>query len=126
MGARIIVLVSYRERVTRLMNVNIWIKNPYPFFEIYDRVAIENALRRVYCGNTTYTKYKDLEFVTVNRTNITTARQIATSVRAFHLQAAFKDVECGSFKATESPALEVEVEIRETTDGRPDWAKEGA
>lgn len=103
-------------------NVNIWIRNPYPF-RYYETHTIAEVLRMIYGGQPVYLKEYPVDYVSVDSVNITTARKMADTVKCFHLQAALRDKEAGFYGASDAPALHVEVEIREQCGGRPEWAK---
>jgi hypothetical protein len=103
-------------------NVNIWVRNPYPFrYEEYS--AIQDTLRRVYGGKPVYLKEWPVDYVSVDDVNITTARKMADTLKAFHMQAALKDKAYGHYGASSAPSLLVEVEICGQGDARPEWAK---
>lgn len=104
------------------MNVHIWVRNPYIFrYEEYS--AIAETLRRIYGVDAVYMRDYPVDYVSVDNVNITTARKMADLIKAFHLQAALKDRNFGSYRSSDNPAFHVEVEIRGIADGRPDWAR---
>lgn len=104
-------------------NVNIWVRNPYPFrYEEWS--AIQDVLKRIYGGEPVYLKEWPVDYVSIDDVNITTARKMADTVKCFHLQAALRDKAYGNYRSSDAPALNVEVEIRGQGDPRPDWAKE--
>lgn len=102
---------------------NIWIKNPYSF-KYEESRAIQETLRCIYGGDPVYLKEWPVDHVSVDNVNITTARKMAGTIKAFHLQAALKDKNFGYYRSGENPALQVEVEVRAEIDGRPEWARE--
>jgi len=101
------------------MNFNIWIRNPYPFR--YDEIeAIQDALRATYTHTVVYLREWPVDHVSVDKTNISTCRQIALTLRTIHKQWAIQDK-----KNTERVyCQDFEIDIRGAIDGRPEWAKE--
>lgn len=104
------------------MNIHIWIRNPYTF-RIEEQMAITETLRRIYGCDPVYLRDWPVDYVSVDGVNITTARKMAQAITAFHLQAALRDKNFGYYRSSDNPALQVEVEIRDVADGRPDWAR---
>lgn len=101
------------------MNVNIWIRDPYPF-RIDERNAIEQALRQTYTHKVVYLREWPVDFVSVDNTNITTCKQIASTLKVIHWQWAIQDKSnTGRIYCTE-----LEIDIRGVGDGRPSWAME--
>lgn len=106
-----------------MLDVNIWVRNPYPF-RYQEYTALAEVLRRIYGGKPVYLREYPADRVSVDDVNITTARKMADTVKCFHLQAALKDKEFGYYGANDAPALHVEVEILGVNDRPPEWAKE--
>lgn len=97
---------------------NIWIRNPYPFrFE--EMQAIEDAIRQVYGGKPIYFKEWPVQYLSIDNTTETTAKQIARALNFAHRQAIISDRKYG--RATSEPGS-IEVEVRGWLDRRPEWA----
>src|ERR1700730_12861956 len=111
---------GYRSAI--MLNVYIWIRNPYPF-RWEETNAIQQVLAQVYGGSPVYLKEWPVDFVSVDGVTITTARKMADTLKCFHLQAAYRDKNYGNYRSSDAPSLHVEVEILGQGDGRPTWAK---
>jgi hypothetical protein len=102
------------------MNVNIWIRNPYPF-RFDEREAIQEALRLSGYGTSiVYLKEGVIDLVSIDGTNITTCRNTARTLKAIHLQWAIQDKK----HTGRVYCQDLAIEIRGISDGRPDWARE--
>lgn len=102
-------------------NFNIWIRNPYPF-RWDDYQAVQDALQRTYGGSPVYFKEWPVDYVVVKNVTVSTAKEIAKSLKFIHRQNLLKDKRYGHA----TPPDEVEVEVRGLVDGRPEWAMEDA
>jgi hypothetical protein len=100
-----------------MLNVKIWIRNPYPFrFSEYE--ALQDSINRTYGVKSMYFREFPVDFLEVENTTITTAKQIALTLRTVHRHWAIMDKQTGSRVNAEN----VETEVRGRLDGRPAWA----
>jgi hypothetical protein len=103
------------------MNFTIWIRNPYPFrYDEYE--AIQDALRMTYTHSVVYLREWPVDYISVDGTNITTAKQIALTLRTIHRQWAIQDK-----KGTGRVYCEgLEIVIQGPNDARPEWSKKAS
>jgi len=103
------------------MNFTIWIRNPYPFR--YDELeAIQDALQLTYTRTAVYLQEWPVHWVSVDRTNITTCRQIALTLRTIHKQWAIQDKKNTGRVYCE----ELDIVIQGPNDAKPEWAKKAS
>lgn len=95
-------------------NVRIWVRNPYPF---RDAELLRKTIYRVYGVDVGYVMMWDAHYIDVDNVTITTARQIASSIKAVHLHKALSESRPDSRVFAES----VEVEVRGRNDDVPEW-----
>lgn len=101
-------------------NFTVWVKNPYPF-RWEEMQAIEEALQKTYSGKCYCFKEWPVQFVTLEGVTLTTAKQVASTLIFAHRQAISRDRRYGQVTLEDR----VEVEARNSVDGRPEWAREG-
>lgn len=105
-----------------MLNVNIWIKEPFPF-QWKEVESLQEAIKRMYGVKVTYTRlhgatcYYDM--VEIDDVTITTAKQIAASLKLFHLQKAIAEYRSHSRVNAE----DVDIEILGRKDSPPEWAR---
>lgn len=100
------------------MNFIIWIRDPYPFrFDEY--IAIQDALQLTYTRSIVYLREWPVDHVSIDGTNITTARQIALTLRTIHKQWALQDVR----NTGRAHCRDLDIVIQGPHDTRPEWAK---
>lgn len=98
--------------------MNLWIRDPYPF-RSDEREAIQEALRQSHgCLSLVYLREYPVDYVSIDNTKITTAREVAKTLKTIHRQWAIQDRTNGK-----SYCNNLEIDIRGIADGRPSWAK---
>lgn len=102
-----------------MLNIRIWLKNPYPF-RFSELLDLQEAITLTYGVKAVYYREFPVDFLEVEEVTITTARQIAATLRTIHRQWALMDKRSGGSQVS---ALEVETEVRGRSDGRPTWAE---
>jgi len=100
------------------MNATLWIRDPYPFrYEEYD--ALQVALGKTFGSSSlVYLREWPVDYVSIEHTTITTCKQIATTLKAIHLQQAILDKKYTGRVYCQ----ELEIEIQKPGDNRPEWA----
>jgi hypothetical protein len=102
------------------MNVTLWIRDPFPF-HTYERDALQEALRRTYGSlSLVYRHEWPVDIVCIDNVNITTCKQIANTLKAFHLQSALLDKQHRGYDRCRA----LEIAIQKPEDGKPNWAQE--
>jgi hypothetical protein len=106
------------------MNVTIWIRNGYPFsFDQYD--SLGQALQ-VYSSNVTYNRTwiddNDIHYVGIDNTNITTAKQVVTTLYVAHRYQAVLDRKYNGNRNNYCEHLEIV--IQKSDENKPTWAEE--
>jgi hypothetical protein len=100
------------------MNVTIWIRNPYPFrFE--ETQILTAALLHTYGVRATYLQEWPVHYVVLEGVSMTTAKQIALTLKFAHYLGRETDRRYGRVVSSEP----IEVEVRGRLDGRPEWAR---
>lgn len=102
-----------------MLNARIWIRNPYPF-QFSEILDLQEAITLTYGVKTVYYREFPVDFLDVGGVTITTARQIAATLRTIHRQWALMEKRSGGSHVN---ALEVETEIKGRGDVRPVWAE---
>ena len=99
-------------------NFNIWVNHPYPF-RWEETQAIEEAVRTTFGGRPVYFQEWPFHYLSVDAVTLTTAKQIAGALKFAHRQAAIRDRRTYGKVYAE----DCEVEVCNSLEGRPEWAK---
>src|SRR6266568_1032177 len=100
-----------------MLNVKIWIRNPYPY-RFSEWEALQESINQTYGVKSIYFREFPVDFLEIPNITMTTAKQIALTLRTVHRQWAIMDKRTGSRVNAE----DVETEILGRLDGRPEWA----